>query len=37
MDSGIDRVLTSEAIQGKFPRGGASGEFVFFLKFFFCL
>lgn len=37
MDSGIDRLLTTEAIQGRFPRGGASGDFVIFLKLFFYL
>lgn len=30
MDSGTGWLLTDVATQGKFPKGGASGEFVFF-------
>lgn len=33
IDSGIDRPLTLEAIQGRFPRGGVSGELFLFLNF----
>lgn len=35
VDSDIDRPLTSEAIQGRFPRGGLWGTFIFSKTFLF--